>query len=147
MIIFDIDVNSVTWDVSENIVTGWSEEDTIRMNRYVEEISAYINQVLGIEHMLNSESIQLKLVGDNNIDIDFFVFKENMKDDLSTMKFYETLISRKDRILYNFKHSLSKLDKESIQVRWSDQITTLLDRIWVVGSDRDLHSYISMGEA
>lgn len=146
MIIFDIDVNSVTWDVSENIVTGWTEEDTIRMNRYVEEISAYINQILGIEHMLNSESIQLKLVGDNNIDIDFFVFKENMKDDLSTMKFYETLISRKDRILHNFKQALTKLDKESIQVRWTDQITTILDRIWVVGSDRDLHSYISMEE-
>lgn len=145
MIVFTIGVDSVTWDVSENTLE-WSEEDTKRMDKYADEIAVFINQILGIEHILNSESVQLKLAGDGEIDIDFFVFKENIKEDLSTMKFYETIISRKTRILKNFKQVLIKLDKDSAILHWSDEIVTILNRVWLVGADCQLHSYIAAEE-
>lgn len=147
MILFTIAQDEISWDVSDSHANEeWLNENRDKMEKYVYEIQTYVDQILGVEHMLNSNSIQLKVIGDNNIDIDFFVFKDTIHTDKSNELFFECLITRKNRILDNFKKLIMKLDKEEITIRWDDDFVRLIDRVWVIDYTHNLKSYLSIEE-
>lgn len=147
MILFTIAQDEISWDVSGDHATDlWLEPNRDKMEKYVYEVQTYVNQILGLEHMLNSNNIQLKLVGDNNIDIDFFVFKDNITTDRSSEIFFECLITRKIRVLDNFKKLIQRMDKEEITIRWDDDLINLIDRVWVIDHSHNLKSYLAIEE-
>ena len=147
MILFTIAQDEISWDVSgEHATELWLETNRSKMEKYANEIETYVEQILGIEHMLNSNNIQLKLVGDDNISIDFFVFKDTISTDRSNELFFECLCIRKNRILNNFKNVIQRMDKEEITIRWDDDFITLIDRVWIIDHSHNLKSYVAIEE-
>ena len=147
MILFTIAQDEISWDVSGDHATDlWLDSNRSKMEKYANEVETYVEQILGVEHMLNSNNLQLKIVGDDNINIDFFVFKDTITTDRSNELFYECLIARKNRILDNFKKVIQRMDKEEITIRWDNDFVTLVDRLWIIDHSHNLKSYVATEE-
>lgn len=147
MILFTIAQDEISWDVSGDHATDlWLDSNRSKMEKYANEVETYVEQILGVEHMLNSNNLQLKIVGDDNINIDFFVFKDTIATDRSNELFYECLITRKNRILDNFKKVIQRMDKEEITIRWDNDFVTLVDRLWIIDHSHNLKSYVATEE-
>lgn len=145
MVTFYIDKDEVSWKPDDNSIEFF-ELNAWDLEQITDRINGYVTQILLFEHMMESENLKISIMGDELVDFEFMVYKENISVDRSTDLFMEFVIARKDRLVREFKRYLNELLMKDYDIKFSKLMSELINRHWTISSDYKLKSYQMIDE-
>lgn len=145
MVTFYIDKDEVSWKPDDDSIEFF-ELNAWDLEQITDRINGYVTQILLFEHMMESENLKISIMGDELVDFEFMVYKENISVDRSTDLFMEFVIARKDRLVREFKRYLNELLMKDYDIKFSKLMSELINRHWTISSDYKLKSYQMIDE-
>lgn len=143
MVKFNIEMNGIEWEVTgDESSQEYLDKNYEKINKFMDDLDSLITKIRAIEFMLKSESLQLKIVGEELDNVDFFFYQENLGADKSTEVFYQMIIDKKNRLVGELKNLLKQMTYNGYVINYSQSVVNMINRIWQIDQNYFLKSYL-----
>lgn len=143
MVKFNIEMNGIEWEVTgDESSQEYLDKNYEKINKFMDDLDSLITKIRAIEFMLKSESLQLKIVGEELDNVDFFFYQENLGADKSTEVFYQMIIDKKNRLVGELKNTLKQMTYNGYIINYSQSVVNMINRIWQIDQNYFLKSYL-----